>query len=631
MKSILPTRRSTALLLAFSCLTFLETPSAPAQCCGRVSQNQPRIVGGTTAARGAYPWMTALVERGQTPSNGQFCGAALIAPQWVLTAAHCIEGTTAARLDVVIGAYDLREANGSGQRVQVTQIIRHPSYGEVNGTLSHDLALLKLATPVSNVPVLRLIDSANRTASGQPCKGMGFGATTEGGNTSPVLLHVDLAFVTQSAANAVYGGITDAHLGAGIAGGGRDTCQGDSGGPLVVSDGLGGWFHAGVVSFGDGCARAGVPGIYTNTLKYVPWINQQIGSTPTPATDDYGNTLATAFAATAGTALTGRLEAAGDLDYFKFTVTAPGTLTAASTGTTALRGQWFNASGTAVASQTGAPAINSSVPVNAGTWYLAISGAASTTTGTYGLTTSFTATPVTGTPEIELTGLNAAAIADGDTAPSAAKGTAFATTATGSTATQVFTIRNSGTASLTLGTPQLTGTGAGHFAIIVPPVSTLAAGRTAAFTLAFSPKAAGTHVAEFSLPNNDANENPYNFRLTGTATAAPATGDDHGNTAASATLLAVPASRPGVIGASLDVDWFRFTVAKTTTLTLRTTGSTDTYARVFDSNSKLITQADDYTDLNFRIRRTFAPGTYLLEVSGYDARTTGAYTLSVAP
>ena len=577
--------------------------------------------------------MTALLERGQTPATGQFCGATLIAPQWVLTAAHCIEDTTEGRLDVVIGAYDLRQADGSGQRVQVTQIIRHPSYGEINGTLSNDLAPLKLAAPVTNVPVLRLIDAATRTASGQPCKGMGFGATSEGGNTSPVLLQVDLAFVTQSTANAVSGAITDAHLGAGLAGGGRDTCQGDSGGPLVVADGLGGWFHAGVVSFGDGCARTGVPGIYTNTLKYVPWINQQIGTTTPPptVTDDYGNTPAITFSATADTSLTGRLEAAGDLDYFKFTITGPGTLTAASTGTTALRGQWFNASGTVAASLTGFPAFNFSLPVTSGTWYLAVSGAASTTTGAYGLTTSFTATPSTGTSEIDLAGLSGSAIADGDLAPTAGKGTAFAPIAPGAAASQVFTIRNSGTASLTLGTPQLAGTGASHFAISVPPVSSLAAGRTAAFTITFSPKTAGTHVADFSLTNNDSNENPYNFRLTGTATVPPASTDDHGNTVATATLVAVPVDRAGIIGVANDVDYFRFTVAKTTTLTLRTTGSSDTYARLFDSTSRLITQADDFTDPNFRIRRSFAPGPYLLEVSGYDERVTGAYTLSIAP
>lgn len=287
MNSIIVSLHSATLSLLSAAAILLPTPDAVAQCCGRVSQSQPRIVGGSTAPRGAYPWMVAMVERGQTPSNGQFCGGALIAPGWVLTAAHCVEGSTAARTDVIVGAYNLSETNGSGQRVQVTQIISHPSYGEVNGTLSHDVALLELATPVTNVPVLRLVDNSSRFATGMSCRGIGFGATSEGGSGSNVLLQVDMAFVSQATANQVYGGITDAHLAAGMAGGGRDTCQGDSGGPLLVSDGAGGWMVAGVVSFGDGCARPGIPGIYANVLKYVPWINQHIGVLPPPPpTDD---------------------------------------------------------------------------------------------------------------------------------------------------------------------------------------------------------------------------------------------------------------------------------------------------------------------------------------------------------
>lgn len=75
------TRSSSLVLLASVALPLCLPQVAAAQCCGRVSANQPRIVGGSTAARGAYPWMTALVERGQTPKAGQFCGGALIAPQ----------------------------------------------------------------------------------------------------------------------------------------------------------------------------------------------------------------------------------------------------------------------------------------------------------------------------------------------------------------------------------------------------------------------------------------------------------------------------------------------------------------------------------------------------------------------
>lgn len=630
MNSRIVSLHSATLSLLSAAAFLLPTPDALAQCCGRVSQNQPRIVGGSTAPRGAYPWMVAMVERGQTPSNGQFCGGALIAPGWVLTAAHCVEGSTAARTDVIIGAYNLSETNGSGQRVQVTQIISHPSYGDVNGTLSNDVALLKLATPVTNVPVLRLVDNASRFATGMACRGIGFGATSEGGSGSNVLLQVDMAFVSQATANQVYGGITDAHLAAGMAGGGRDTCQGDSGGPLLVPDGAGGWMVAGVVSFGDGCARPGIPGIYANVLKYTPWINQHIGvQPPPPPTDDYGNTVATAATGTLGNTIAGKLESTGDIDVIKFAATGAGSLTATSTGTTALIGQWLNSAGTAMGSNTGAPNFTLTVPIStAGNYYLAVKGRSTTTIGSYSVKATFTAAPPVGAPEMDLSG--SVALVDGDIAPTVAKGTDFGSGNVGSTISKIFTIQNTGTANLTVGAVQLSGAGAANFSVSVQPASTVAPARSATFTIAFAPKSAGVGVADVTISNNDANENPYNFRITGTGIAV-APSDDHGNTSATATVVAAPGSRAGRLEKSGDVDFFKFTIAARTTLTLKSTGSIDTYATLYNSAGSVVTEVDDISssDLNFSIRRTFAAGTYYLKVEGYDDTVTGAYTFAI--
>ena len=56
----------------------------------------------------------------------------------------------------------------------------------------------------------------------------------------------------------------------------KDSCQGDSGGPLAWRDYYGGWYQVGIVSFGKGCAREGVPAVYTRLTAYMDWIENNI-------------------------------------------------------------------------------------------------------------------------------------------------------------------------------------------------------------------------------------------------------------------------------------------------------------------------------------------------------------------
>jgi Abnormal spindle-like microcephaly-assoc'd, ASPM-SPD-2-Hydin/Bacterial pre-peptidase C-terminal domain len=281
------------------------------------------------------------------------------------------------------------------------------------------------------------------------------------------------------------------------------------------------------------------------------------------------------------------------------------------------------------AAQTGAPNFNvSSAVTAAGTYYLAVKGAAASTIGAYGATITFTAAPVTGAPEIDLLGKDSSVIADGSTATAAVNGTAFGSLSVGASAANVFTVRNSGTAALSVGSVQISGAGAAMFRVSVAPPASVSAGRTATFTITYAPTAAGTHTADVSIANNDANENPYNFRLTGTATAV--SGDDHGNTLATATSAVIPLNRACRLEKSGDIDVFKFTVAASTTLTLRTTGGIDTYGTLYNAGGTVLAEADDSTDLNFRIRRTFSPGTYYLAVDGYDSSVTGSYSVVIS-
>ncbi|ACU39675.1 serine protease [Actinosynnema mirum] len=215
------------------------------------------VVGGSVAGRA--PWVAALLDA----RGSQFCGGALIAPDRVVTAAHCTQerGLLGPRdraprqLTVVLDRHDLRTR--SGVRVGVSGIWRHPAFTDVGR--GDDLAVLQLDGPVAFEPV-RVGDAvAGRTATAY-----GWGRTAESGPVSSLLRQVDVPIrADHDCAAALAGYRADAMLCAGFPDGGRDACTGDSGGPLV-SDGL----LVGVVSYGRGCARAGQPGAYTRLAHY---------------------------------------------------------------------------------------------------------------------------------------------------------------------------------------------------------------------------------------------------------------------------------------------------------------------------------------------------------------------------
>lgn len=236
----------------------------------------PKIVGGSAADQGENRWITSLQYQGE-----HFCGAALIADRWVLTAAHCVEGESAGSLKVWIGGHDLRRP-GQGVTVNVVQIISHQGYN--TNTLLNDVALLKLSQDVpASIPRVKLANGnvVNNAASpGHLVTASGWGSLSEGGG-SPNLLHeVRLPIVSNTTCNrpASYDGeVASSMLCAGLPGGGKDACQGDSGGPLWVRYN-GQDYQVGIVSWGEGCARPKKYGVYTRVSSFTNWINQKINS-----------------------------------------------------------------------------------------------------------------------------------------------------------------------------------------------------------------------------------------------------------------------------------------------------------------------------------------------------------------
>lgn len=227
-----------------------------------------KIVGGVPAEKGELPFQVSL----QSSSGGHFCGGSLIKQNWVLTAAHCVQGSSTMKIRV--GVHDQKDLAGV-ETFTAKRIIAHPQFNR--STLDYDYALIQL----SGDSTYRTID-LNRTEidiSAAPYNVMtsGWGTTSEGSYALPNILNkVEVPLVTTEACNAsdVYGGdITDRMICAGLPEGGKDSCQGDSGGPLFVKQTSGDFSLIGVVSWGEGCARPNKYGVYSKVNVMTAWID----------------------------------------------------------------------------------------------------------------------------------------------------------------------------------------------------------------------------------------------------------------------------------------------------------------------------------------------------------------------
>jgi len=245
-----------------------------------------RIVGGTEARPNSHPWIVSMQQYGS-----HFCGGSLVRvsetkemSDIVITAAHCVyDGVY--RLEIAAGAHDLDNPSNTQQKVKVsytsTQVKYHPAYNPT--TTMNDIAIIKLDKPINFTDAIQpaCLPEANEIVSSGDATVAGWGLTRENGDVSNILMQVGVPIINNRECAALYkpSRITidsNAMLCGGYKQGGKDACQGDSGGPFVVKKANGAYTLQGVVSFGIGCARPGMPGVYTNVASYRSWINSYI-------------------------------------------------------------------------------------------------------------------------------------------------------------------------------------------------------------------------------------------------------------------------------------------------------------------------------------------------------------------
>ncbi|XP_071991707.1 coagulation factor VII-like isoform X2 [Engystomops pustulosus] len=263
-----------------SCIPEVEYP------CGQIPVlkkkiKRGRIVGGEECPKGECPWQARVIFTDRTSLT--ICGGSLIAPNWVVTAAHCVKPSFLNRLTVVLGDHKISEAEGTEQERKVVQIIIHENFVGMKTNNDNDIALLRLNTSVNYTDYVVPICLPNTHFAvnqllhqGSFSVVSGWGRLIEGGATPDKLQRVILPRVmTQECIEKTKMNITANMFCAGFTDGSKDSCRGDSGGPYATKY-KETYYLTGIVSWGLGCARVNLYGVYTRVSRYTDWVIEKI-------------------------------------------------------------------------------------------------------------------------------------------------------------------------------------------------------------------------------------------------------------------------------------------------------------------------------------------------------------------
>nr|XP_054105012.1 enteropeptidase isoform X3 [Callithrix jacchus] len=243
--------------------------------CGKklVAQDiTPKIVGGSNAKEGAWPWVVALYYDGRL-----LCGASLVSSDWLVSAAHCVYGRNLepSKWTAILGlhmASNLTSPHTVSRLID--QIVINPHYNKQRK--NNDIAMMHLEFKVNYTDYIQPIclpEENQVFLPGRNCSIAGWGRLVHQGPTANILQEADVPLLSNEKCQKQMPeyNINENMICAGYEEGGIDSCQGDSGGPLMCQENNR-WFLAGVTSFGYQCALPNRPGVYARVSRFTAWI-----------------------------------------------------------------------------------------------------------------------------------------------------------------------------------------------------------------------------------------------------------------------------------------------------------------------------------------------------------------------
>lgn len=219
------------------------------------------IIHGVPALVGEYPSIVSIQENGF-----HICGGNIINEFTVLTAAHCTIDHNTALWEAVAGTTHIDKGGSHMQKSKINSVIVHPKF-EMHSSL-FDIAIARVSKGFVFTPYVNYISLHTSSNTPNMADIVGWGATTESGPTSSILLKTTIAVETKEECMAEYGdeiefGLICAKTNHG------DACNGDSGGPLVCNSKE----LCGIISSGQGCGRENESALYIDVSYFIDWID----------------------------------------------------------------------------------------------------------------------------------------------------------------------------------------------------------------------------------------------------------------------------------------------------------------------------------------------------------------------